>query len=313
MVDDRGSRLDRVLIAAVLVSVVAGCGGAASTSGPQGNSPVAIATGPGSPATSPTASAESTATPGASPAGVELREPVVTVDGDARRIKVYLPDPAPGGKLPLVVFLHPAGGSPTQAVEDTHLDRLAGRDGFIAAFPPADHRTWDVVTRPELIETAVDERFLEGMIDQLIRDLPVDPARVYVAGFSMGAVMTDRLACSLADRIAAAAIVAGTPWAGHACSPARPVSILVMHGTADATFPYDAAVALAARWRSVDGCPSPTSPTPIRDIATLEASDGCTAGTSVDFVAVEGGPHEWFETPDATDLAWRFFDDHGRR
>jgi polyhydroxybutyrate depolymerase len=312
MVDTRGSRPARTLVAALLVMVVAGCGASTSTSSPAAISSEASATGPGS-AASPIASPEPTGTPAASAGPVELREPAVTVDGDARRVKVYLPDPAPNGKLPLVVFLHPAGGSPSQAVEDTHFDQFAGREGFIAAFPPADHRTWDVVTRPGLLETQVDERFLEGMIDQLTHDLPVDPARIYVAGFSMGAVMTDRLACSLSGRIAAAAIVSGTPWAGHACTPARPVSSMVMHGTADATFPYDAAVALAARWRTVDGCPPPTSPTPVGDVASVESSDGCADGTSVEFVSVEGGPHAWFETPDATDLAWRFFVDHGRR
>ncbi|HEV8403538.1 MAG TPA: PHB depolymerase family esterase [Candidatus Limnocylindrales bacterium] len=246
------------------------------------------------------------------PSAVELREPVVTVDGDARRIKVYLPDPMPDGSVPLVVFLHPAGGSPSQAAADTHFDRLAGRDGFIVAFPPADHRTWDVVTRPGLIETDVDEGFLEGMIDQLTKDFPVDPSRIYVAGFSMGAVMTDRLTCSLADRIAAAAIVSGTPWAGHACTPAKPVSVLVMHGTADATFPFDAAEALAARWRTVDRCPPPASTVTVTDVASLTASIGCADGTSVGFISVEGGPHAWFEAPDATALAWQFFVDHGR-
>ena len=303
-----------LLVALALGVWVSGCAGTPASPATLSGSPATPGPSPTLPEATPPISPTPSTTPAPSQgAAAELREPVVTVDGDARRIKVYLPDPVPAGKLPLVVFLHPAGGSPSQAVEDTHFDRLAGRDGFIAAFPPADHRTWDVVTRPELIETAVDERFLEGMIDQLARDLPVDAARVYVAGFSMGAVMTDRLACSLADRIAAAAIVVGDALGGARLHPDRPVSVLVMHGTADATFPYDAAVGLAARWRSVDGCPPPASPVPVGTRAMLEASDGCADGTSVEFVSVDGGPHEWFETPDATDLAWRFFVDHGRR
>ena len=307
-------RRTTTIIAALAIGLgVAGCAEPSMSSVPPGSARATIGASSILPEASASSSGPPTATSAPSPAaGVELREPVVTVDGDARRIKVYLPDPTPQGKIPLVVFLHPAGGSPSQAVEDTHFDRLAGGDGFIAAFPPADNRTWDVVTHPELIETAVDERFLEGMIDRLTHDFPVDPSRIYVAGFSMGAVMTDRLACSLSDRIAAAAIVAGTPWAGHACAPARPVSVLVMHGTADATFPYDAAVALAARWRSVDGCPPPASPVPVGQPRRSRSSDGCAAGTSVEFVAVEGGPHEWFETPDATELAWRFFAERGR-
>jgi polyhydroxybutyrate depolymerase len=295
-------RTQRHAASIALAVSVAACAGTPA-------SPRAATTQP----SSPPATAARSPIEAPSPPRTELREPVVTVGGDARRIKVYLPDPAPAGTVPLVVFLHPAGGSPSAAVGITHFDQLAGRAGFIAAFPPADHRTWDVVTSPGLIETAVDEAFLEGMIDQLTHDLPVDPSRVYVAGFSMGAVMTDRLSCSLSGRIAAAAIVSGTPWAGLTCSPTRPVSVLVMHGTADAIFPFDAAQSLAARWRAVDGCPPPGSPVPIDDTASLASSAGCADGTSVAFIAVEGGPHAWFESPDATAIAWQFFVDHGRR
>jgi polyhydroxybutyrate depolymerase len=54
--------------------------------------------------------------------------------------------------------------------------------------------------------------------------------------------MAYRLACELSTRITAIASVSGT-MLFDACHPARPVSILEMHGTNDSNVPYDGAVA----------------------------------------------------------------------
>lgn len=256
------------------------------------------------------ASADASASP---PAVVTLDEPVFTVGGDTRRVKVYVPNPTPTAKVPLVLFLHPAGGSPSSAVQETHLDRLAGQERFIAVFPPAYDRYWDVAVTPGLKDSDVDERYLAALIDNLIADLPIDPEQIYVAGFSMGAVMADRVACRLADRVKAAVVVSGTAWVGAPCTPSRPISIAIVHGTADGTFKYDAAERLAADWRAHNGCPEPGPPQTLGDGATAITSTGCRDGTRVTFVTVQGGPHAWFQTPDATVFAWQFFQATNRR
>jgi len=296
----------------MLGSVVA-CGGAAA---PQQSATGSPSVPTGSPA-APTRSTDARATPspidaGPTAAAVTLRELALTFDGDARRVRVYVPEPTPTRDVPLVIVLHAAGETPTSAIQDTRFDELAGREGFIVAFPPADGRAWEAQVVPQLPDSPVDERYLSALIDRLIEDLPVDASRVYVAGFSMGAVMAERMACRHADQIAAAAVVSGTPWVGGACRPSRPVSMLVMHGTVDSTFPFDLAKTLADDWRALDGCTTTAAARSIGDGATAVTSSDCSADTSVEFISVEGGWHTWFAAPDATAISWRFFTDHGR-
>jgi polyhydroxybutyrate depolymerase len=245
--------------------------------------------------------------------GATLLEPVIKVGGDQRRVRVFVPVALPAASVPLVLFLHASGETTATAVRDTRFDVLAAREGFIAAFPPADGQRWAAQTTPELSDSDVDERYLAGLIDELVKELPIDPERIYIAGFSIGAVMAGRMACQHADRIAAAAIVAGAPWVGQPCRPSRPVSMLLVHGSGDTTLRYTGAQQLADTWRDLDRCASAGTPAPIASSASVTTATGCAAGTSVVVVTVDRGTHTWFTTPDATTLAWDFFVEHGRR
>ena len=234
------------------------------------------------------------------------------VGDDERRVRVFAPDPAPSAPLPLLIFLHAFGETPASAIHDTHFDQLAATGAAIVAFPPASGRGWEAQVTEGLADSDVDEVFLRGLIERLTDAYPVDPQRVYVAGFSMGAVMAGRLACRLADRIAAVVIASGTPWIGD-CRPSRPVSVLIVHGTGDSTFRYDAAVEMAQAWRTRDGCPPPADPEPIAGGATVTTSRGCAGGSVVSFISVSNGRHVWFTDPDATSIAWEFLAGRGRR
>jgi polyhydroxybutyrate depolymerase len=61
---------------------------------------------------------------------------------------------------------------------------------------------------------------------------------VYVTGLSNGAFLTSAVACRYADRIAAAAPVAGIRDI-DGCDPSRPVPVVAFHGTADTFVAYD--------------------------------------------------------------------------
>src|SRR4029077_1739921 len=85
-------------------------------------------------------------------------------------------------------------------------------------------------------------------------------------GGAAGGFMAYRLACHMADRIAAMASVAGSMWWDD-CQPARPIPILEMHGTADANVPYEegrstyhgqrmpSVMSVFQRWAAFDACP----------------------------------------------------------
>ncbi|PZR65231.1 MAG: hypothetical protein DLM71_00215 [Chloroflexi bacterium] len=254
----------------------------------------------------------STVTPSPTPTAafeVDYRELPTNYDGDKRLVGLYVPKLEPGRKVPLVVMLHAYRSSPFGANMLAHFDLVAERYGAIVAYPPSAGPGWDADGSPGAPDR--DSRYLSALLTHLIAELPVDPRRVFVAGFSVGAEMADRVGCEFADRVAAVAIVSGTPWSDR-CQPDRPVSVLVMHGTADSTFDYASAQTLAERWRRADGCSGDPTNSQLGPTATAEIVDGCHAGTEVEFVTFAGGTHEWFQEPDATQLAWQFFIAHPR-
>ena len=280
-----------------------GCGAPATSPTVGIPSPVSAA-----PTTTPTTSVA----PSAAEAPIISEQPLFAFHGDERRIRIYRPDPSPSGKVPLLLFLHAVGESPAKAASDTGFDRLAGRERFIAVFPPASGRGWAASVTPGLPDDGVDARWLTALLDHLVATEPIDPDRVFVAGFSIGAVMTDKVACQLADRVAAAVVVAGAPWVGADCAPKQPVSMLIIHGTDDPTFPYSGAMALATQWRGLDHCRGMAPEAPVGSDAMRVSAIGCASDTAVDLVTVRDGVHMWFTDPDATTLAWEFLTDHGR-
>src|SRR4029077_2578471 len=102
------------------------------------------------------------------------------------------------------------------------------------------------------------------------------------------------------------------------CRPTRPVSVLVIHGTADQNLPYDggeggkAVARHAARsvrfavdfWRSRDRC-ADSATTERAGAVTRERFDSCAANSAVELVTIEGGGHSW---PGGARLA-RFLDE----
>jgi polyhydroxybutyrate depolymerase len=163
---------------------------------------------------------------------------------------------------------------------------------------------------------ADDLSFLRALVESLIADGVADPGRIVVTGSSNGGMMALRLACDMADRLAAIAVVTAPLSAEQAqsCRPARPLSILVMNCTADATFPYEggrtagppgqdfgrvlSAEATAERWRSWNGCRGEPERyvLPDRDPGDgtrihLQASRGCAGDTEVLLYTVQGGGH----------------------
>ena len=149
-------------------------------------------------------------------------------------------------------------------------------------------------------------------------------------------MMAYEVACALADRFAAIAVVAGEMTALERCRPARPMSVLVIHGSADRNLPFDGgpgAKAFAVHdvrsvasaidfWRRHDGC----ADTPrVEQSGALQRTSylSCAAGSGVELIAIDGGGHSWpggdrlarFLDPpspalDATAEIWRFFARH---
>ena len=256
----------------------------------------------------PTAAAP---TPDVSPA--PKRQESIAVGDDERVVDVFVPSLPAGVDAPLLLLLHANGESPYVMASESRAGELAAREGIIVALPPAKEHRWNVMVAPgDPITPSADVAYVVGLIDRIAAELPIDTVRVFVAGFSMGAVTSERIGCQFADRVAAVALNAGAPWSDD-CSPVRPVPILVMHGTADNTFRIALAGKVVTRWRAADGCQGEPVVSQLSDIATSELSDDCAGGVTVQYVRYEGSGHRWFANPDATEVLWRFFEGVGKR
>jgi polyhydroxybutyrate depolymerase len=236
-----------------------------------------------------------------------------------RDYRIYQPPTLDMTKpAPIVIVLH---GSPIDAsgLEGLiHFQAEASAGGFLAVYPDGCDQDWD----PS--HNSYDIVFIGKMLDKLESQFQVDRSRVYVTGVSAGGIMAYRVACDMADRIAAVASVAGSMWWDD-CKPARPISILEMHGTLDANLPYDGGrstyhgqtlppvMSVVQRWVGFDACPGQPAVSQT-GITKTSSWTGCDGGTVVRLDTVVGGHHTWFGStydpvpgePDFNTVAWSF-------
>ena len=87
-----------------------------------------------------------------------------------------------------------------------------------------------------------DVAWFTALLDELAATLCIDTERIYVAGFSNGAMMASVLACELSERIAAIAPVAGLRDP-EGCATTRPVPVIASTAPTTGCSPTTAATA----------------------------------------------------------------------
>jgi phospholipase/carboxylesterase len=133
--------------------------------------------------------------------------------------------------MPLLLWLHGAGGTARGALR--LIEPQARAAGVALLVPESRGPTWDVITG----DYGPDVAFLDAALDRTFAEVPVDPARLAIGGFSDGASYA--LSLGLANGDLFRWILAFSP--GFAAPPdtlGRP-GIYVSHGAADGVLPVE--------------------------------------------------------------------------
>lgn len=218
---------------------------------------------------------------------------------------------------PLVISMHGMGGNGSQQRQMSRFDQLANRENFVVVYPDGINSQWD-------ISGSTDVNFLLALIDTMHARHGIDRNRVYATGFSMGGMMSYKLACSAADKIAAIGPVAGYPLGGmigRTCSPARPVPIIHIHGSIDNVVSFPGLASYISQWVEKNGCPGTaqiTQPYPESKPSSKvkkEYYGVCNQESEIIVLTVEGMDHAYpgsFGSSDinASEEIWAFFKTH---
>jgi polyhydroxybutyrate depolymerase len=256
--------------------------------------------------------------------------------GIERRFVLHTPPGnATQGPRPTVVVLQ-GSGQPLQELRDwLPMEPVADREGFVVVYPePIDGR-WNYGERPD--EKIDDLGFIDSLVERLVAARIADPARVYLAGVSRGALMSWTMICRRPDRFAAmAALSSGMSEVHLNCAPKRLIPIVAIAGTADSVQPYDgwsdpppSARLLSVPetmdyWRRLHRCSAQTMrPLPHRiggdaTVAHHLSWATCTRGGPVVLFRIVGGEHEpparsRGQDIDAAEEVWRFFRESPKR
>ena len=265
----------------------------------------------------PTTAAPTTVVP--TTAAPETTTPPAPKADPARPYDVFVPPSyREGTPMPLLLLLH--GYSASGDIQEAYfqMQALAEARGFLYVHPdgtlnPIGEQFWNATPACCGFNSKVDDsQYLLDIIDDVSARYDVDPKQVYVMGHSNGGFMSYRMACDHADVVAAVASLAGATFADDAdCAPSQPVSVLQVHGTADATISYGGgqilgntypgAIETAAKWAAYNGCtgglgaPDATTLDFDQSVAGAETSpqfhEGCPSGVAVGVWTIDGGSH----------------------
>ncbi len=192
--------------------------------------------------------------------------------------------------LPLLFVFHGAG--------DDHPERMrewfaveAAMPRALVVYPQALTRTrpdgsgggvarWDLSGDEDLA-------FFDALLSEASSTYCVDPAHVFVTGFSSGGNFSQQLACLRQKVVKGMAVVAGPGPFESSCDGEVPVWIT--HDADDTTLPVKDARRSRDFWTKQDGCGATWTPLPGRAECTRNAS--CAGASSVVYCETKGVGH----------------------
>jgi polyhydroxybutyrate depolymerase len=251
--------------------------------------------GPALPAHAGKGCQDFTAGPGAFP------EQTIVSGGLERSYFLYVPSTyVPNRPMPLVFNFHGLGSNGVDQFAYSELSALAEKFKFILVSPNGLGASWNGggCCGFAAAQDIDDVGFTSDMIDEISGSYCVNPDRVFATGISNGGFMSYRLACDLADRIAAIGPVAAANVT-LSCAPSRPVPVIAMNGTDDVLVSYAGGQASVQAWAAGNGCSGETEVTYDKGDVTCVAYQDCDEDATAELCTIDGGGHNW---PGAIDL-----------
>ena len=227
--------------------------------------------------------------------------------GQTRQYLLHVPPTYdPEEPAALVLVFHGAGIGAERFVGYTRFSSVADREGFLVVYPQGlgEEPFWNTSPR------SYDVQFISDLLDHLQSRCHVDPTRIYASGHSNGGGMVNRLACVLADRIAAIGPVSGAYSSGN-CLPSRPIAVFAIQGTADTIVSYRGIPEWAAGWAQRNGCDPEPIEVPHNVLISEMQWSNCEAGADVVLYTIQDLGHEWpSDLIDVGQTIWEFFEQH---
>lgn len=172
-----------------------------------------------------------------------------------RHYRLYVPAKAPEAPMPLIVMLHGCTQSPEDFAVGTGMNALAEQFGCLIAYPAQPQganvqKCWNWFRPEDQAKGRGEPALIAGIVGDILRDHPADPAQVYVAGLSAGGAAAAIMGTAYPEIFAAMGVHSGLPVGGAqdvpsafaamrngATGTARPgaVPAIVFHGLADST------------------------------------------------------------------------------
>jgi polyhydroxybutyrate depolymerase len=186
-----------------------------------------------------------------------------------------VPETAPG-RVPLIVFLHGLGGSGAELSQGLRLKEFSDRLGFAFLAPDgmldnSGRRFWNAsASCCNFDHLPVDHvALLRSWIQDALKNPKLDPARVYLVGYSNGGFLAHRAACELGSQLRGIFSIGGAgPNQPKTCHPDQVPEIVEIHADDDAIVafqggylfadrsrpPHPSAEATVRAWSKLAGC-----------------------------------------------------------
>jgi polyhydroxybutyrate depolymerase len=272
--------------------------------------------------------------------------PPLVIGTEDRPASVAIPrDYDPEVTYPLLMVLHGRGSDGKRQAGYFQLFPLVDEKQFVMLYPDGGtfnsqgKRVWNgAVCCTEPGDPIDDVGYLSDLIEEATQTYNVDPKRVYLIGHSNGGFMSFRMACEASTFFTAMVSLAGSTWLDTAeCQPGTPpVSVLVVHGTADETvfyeggifesedeqFGYPGAVEVTERSAATAGCDTDATTAlgtvdlvPMVDGEETERvgyQTGCDEGLDSELWTLHDGSHVPFFSIDFADQATDWLFRHSR-